>query len=43
MPISVAGDRVDYHLLKGKEIDIYHGETVYGLEDRLSFDNRHTS
>ena len=41
--VDVAGDRVDYHLLKGKEIDIYHGETVYGLEDRLSFDNGHNS
>ena len=41
--VDVASDKVDYFLLEGKEIDIYHGDTAYGLKDRLSFDNRHTS
>ena len=41
--VDVTGDQVNYHLLEGKEIDIYHGDTACGLKDRLSFDNRHTS
>ena len=40
---EVTRDRVDYHLLEGKPIGIYHGETAFRLKDRLSIDTRHNS
>ena len=41
--VDVTRDKVDYRLLEGKVIKIYHGETASGLKNRLSFVNRHYS
>ncbi len=41
--VSVTSGKVEYHLLEGDAIEIYHGETSSSLQDRLSFVNKHYS